>query len=138
MNWPFLVIQSKQATGNLDDACNQAARDGAAIVHAARELYKIAGVAMDSPGPDGKTYIYSAVMDTKVMEWYVHWAFVKDNGKVHYHMDTIVDNRLLTGEGALPKLRGPTHDILEWGLMTRKHMVEKLYPASPIKKDILS
>lgn len=129
LNWPFFVIQSKQADGNFEDGCNEASRDGIAIVSAARELCEKAGINMKTLGPDENTYVYSAVMDTKVMEWYVHWAEVTDGGNVRYHMNTVVENRLLKGENALGNLRSPTHNILDWGLMKRKPMVEKWYNA---------
>lgn len=68
-------------------------------------------------------------MDTQVMEWYVHWAEVTGGGNVKYHMNTVVENRLLKGENALSNLRSPTHNILDWGLMKRKPMVEGWYDA---------
>ena len=127
MSWPFFVIQSKQANGNFEVACNEAARDGVAVVSAARKLCQKAGFKIDTPGPDTNTYIYSAVMDTKVMEWYVHWAEVTEQGDVRYHMNTVVENRLLKQEHALRDLRGPTHAILEWGLRKRKPAVQAWY-----------
>lgn len=80
-------------------------------------------------GPTRTLYVYSAVMDTKVMEWYVHWAEVTGSGDVRYHQNTVIENRLLKGENALSNLRSPTHYILEWGLMERKPVVEKWYEA---------
>lgn len=129
LNWPFFVMQSKQANGNWEDACNEATRDGIAIVSAARELCEKAAINIKTPGPDENTYVYSAVMDTKVMEWYVHWAEVTDSGDVKYHMNTVVENRVLKGENALSNLRSPTHNILDWGLMKRKPVVEGWYEA---------
>ena len=139
MSWPFFVIQSKQANGNFEVACNEAARDGITIVSAARELCHKAGIKIDTPGPDTNTYIYSAVMDTKVMEWYVHWAEVTEQGDVRYHMNTVVENRLLKQEHALRNLRGPTHAILEWGLRKRKPAVQAWYErlAESGKQDLL-
>ena len=139
ISWPFFVIQSKQANGNFEVACNEAARDGIAIVSAARELYQKAGLKIDTPGPDTNTYIYSAVMDTKVMEWYVHWAEVTEQGDVRYHMNTVVENRLLKQGHALRNLRGPTHAILEWALRKRKPAVQAWYEhlAESGKQDLL-
>lgn len=127
MNWPFFVIQSKQSKGDYNDALNEASRDGIAIVSAARELCCKAGIDIKKVGPDDQTYIYSAVMDTRSMEWYVHWAEVLGGGGVRYHMNVVVESQPLKGSGVLGKLRGPTHDILEWGLMKRKPTVEAWY-----------
>lgn len=131
LHWPFFFIQSKQGKGSFEEACNEAIRDGAAIVSAARELRETAGFDINTPGPDEHTYVYSAVMCTKVMEWYVHWAEVVDGDPipVRYHMNTVVDNQTFKGSDALGNLRRPTHNILEWGLMTRKPAVEEWYDA---------
>lgn len=134
LNWPFFVIQSKRSDGDYNDALNEASRDGIAIVSAARELCSKAGIDIMKKGPDADTYIYSAVMDTRSMEWYVHWAEVTSDGKVRYHMNVVVESRMLKGSNVLGGLRGPTHDILEWGLSKRKPAVEGWYGAV-IKSD---
>lgn len=48
-------------------------------------------------GPTRTFYVYSAVMDTKVMEWYVHWAEVTGSGDVRYHQNTVIEEPAAKG-----------------------------------------
>ena len=121
---PFFFIEVKPDNGSMETCRNQAARGCATIVNAMRLLLHMLG-REETAGPDKDTYIYCATMDEDLMEWWVGWAEVCEDGQVDWHMDRLCredfqqDNPLLV-------MRRITHNVLEWGLMTRLPIIKKM------------
>ena len=121
----FFLIEGKSHQGSMSEAENQARRGGAILVNAERQLAQLAG-REDGPGPDDKTYIYSATLDPQAIKVWVHWAEVRPNGKVHFHMNHIFSCALGDGD-ALMKMRRITHNTIEWGLNERLDGLKQVY-----------
>ncbi|KAM0800639.1 hypothetical protein BDR22DRAFT_242361 [Usnea florida] len=127
IEWTQFLIEVKPDGGSMETARNQACRGGATLVHAARRVLKKTG-RTEAVGPDWDTYVYSVTMDADLMEWWVNWAEVREDGQVMFYMDYI-QAVVFRDEHALQKMRGPIHNILQWALLTRLPNVIERYPA---------
>ena len=123
-NNSFFVIEGKSNKGSHTDAENQARRDGATLINAARMLYDRIG-ATDVLGADDRTFVYSATMTPEFMAIWVHWAEVTKEGTL-FHMNRLTQ-KLLSEAEALIELRTIFHNILEWGCIGRFAQLEKFY-----------
>ncbi|KAI4121623.1 MAG: hypothetical protein LQ338_006260 [Usnochroma carphineum] len=116
MHHPFLVVEGKGASGNPIDAENQAQRDGACLVTAARLLFDDMGEP-GGIGADLRTIVFSATLGVDSCKVWVHWAEVGEhNTKIHMNQ---VRSTSLDDFDALAKIRGHLHNILRWGLVAR-------------------
>lgn len=125
---PFFLIEAKSGEGFMSQAENQASRAGAAIVNATRKLLDEIGIA-DTFGADERTFVYSATINDGVMEFWVHWAEVlayPDGKKAFFHMDHI-ESQSLRQRGALTVLRRICHNIMDWGTLTRRQMLQERF-----------
>ena len=103
---------------------NQAARRCATVINAMRSLLRMLG-RQDTIGPDKDTYIYCATLGEDYMEWWVGWTEVCEGGRVNWHMNSLRREYFDQKTPLLPMKRF-THNIMEWGLMTRLPFVKKL------------
>ena len=121
LHFPFLVIEGTAARGSLIEAKNQACRAGATLVNAARILLARTGEADVSPGPDDRTFVFSATVDPNLMIIWCHWAEIPEPGtdrKVRFHMSRLAD-RAFVDEDQFGQLRKNFHNILDWGVGER-------------------
>ena len=121
---PFFILEVKMDMGSMEVCRNQAARGCATIVNAMRQLLHMLG-REDTVGPDKDTYIYCATMCEDFMEWWVGWAEVCEDKRVRFHMSKL-RTELFDQDNPLLVMRRATHNILEWGLMTRLPIIKKL------------
>lgn len=121
---PFFFLEVKPDGGSMDACRNQAARGCATIVNAMRLLLRTLG-REDTVGPDEDSYIYCATMNEELVEWWVGWAEVCEDGQVNWHMNRI-HREDIEQERALLVTRRYMHNILEWGLTTRLPIIRKL------------
>ena len=121
---PHAILEGKSTDGNIEDARNQACRGGAALVLAGRLLRGLLGMP-DSTGPDTRTMVFSATLDPNVVEIWVHWALVpEEGGKLEFHMNRLAQKGLLENLGPIRRLM---HNILDWGCGTRQEGLNSLY-----------
>ncbi|KAL9595266.1 MAG: hypothetical protein Q9219_006542, partial [cf. Caloplaca sp. 3 TL-2023] len=133
----FLLLGGKSADGSIVEARNQANRGGALVVNAERQVIDFVGIS-ETPGADLRTFMFSVVLTPDMLEVWVHWAEVHDNGPVDhkspykvplrttYHMNQVFETTLRDrGDGTLGKIRRILHNIMDWGLGAR---LEKLKP----------
>ncbi|KAL8820573.1 MAG: hypothetical protein Q9223_001222 [Gallowayella weberi] len=123
----FFLIEGASSAGDLDKAINQACRGGAVAVYIQRLL--LAGMnqnCMDE-GPDSQTYVYTATIDSRTMTFWVNFAFVRllPSGEkiVSYHMEHVASFHFRIADTDL-YLRRVCHKILDWGIRTRRAMLE--------------
>lgn len=71
---PFFIIEGRSNGGNVAGAQEQAARGGATLVSTQLELLANAGI-LDTnvTGINHDTFVYSATMDARAMEFHVHF-----------------------------------------------------------------
>ena len=124
LHCPFFILEVKMDEGSMEVCRNQAARGCATIVNAMRQLLRMLG-REDTVGPDEDTYIYCATMGEDFMEWWVGWAEVCEDKRVKFHM-TKLRTEIFDQDNPLLVMRRVTHNIMEWGLMTRLPFVKKL------------
>lgn len=121
---PFFTLEVKIDSGSMEVCQNQAARGCATIVNAMRQLLRMLG-REDTLGPDKDTHIYCATMSEDFMEWWVGWAEVREGDRVNFHMNKI-PTEIFDQDNPLLVMRRLTHNIMEWGLMTRLPIIKKL------------
>ncbi|KAL8900674.1 MAG: hypothetical protein Q9207_005577 [Kuettlingeria erythrocarpa] len=124
----FLVVEGKQDQGTPLEAINQACRDGAALVYAARLLRQLLGMP-DVVGADDRTFVFSATISHGLMEVWVHWAevFPKEQGRLpKFHMDLLA-SKAIGDEKHFMELRKMLHNILDWGVGRRKDELQPLH-----------
>ncbi|KAI4177305.1 MAG: hypothetical protein LQ346_007708 [Caloplaca aetnensis] len=124
----FLVVEEKQDQGSQLEAINQACRDGAALVYAARLLRELLGMP-DVVGADDRTFVFSATISHGLMEVWVHWAevFPKEQGRLpKFHMDLLA-SKAIGDEKDFMELRKMLHNILDWGVGKRKDDLQPLH-----------
>lgn len=116
MHHPFLVVEGKGASGNPIDAENQAQRDGACLITAARLLLQDMGEP-GGLGADLRTMVFSVTLGVDICKVWVHWAEARAHStKIHMNR---VKSTSLDDDDALGKIRGHLHNILHWGLIAR-------------------
>ena len=107
---------------DLPRAVAQAARGGAAIVNATRELVKRTGKDIMSPGPDVDTVAFSFPYTYNLAHLYVHWALVRDR-KVTYHMHLLRFYVIDRKQDGIFQQRRDLNNLLEWMLFERRKWV---------------
>ena len=119
MHYPFFLIEGKSNRGNGQVAENQARRGGATIVNAMRCAYSTIGQPKNTPGPDNKSFIFSATINAYVLDIWLHWALITEEKDVLFHMDLIHSVNLKLPE-LYPNLRIILHNIFGWGCDYKK------------------
>ena len=124
----FFLIEGVQSAGDLNKACNQACRAGAVAVFIQRLLLEAIGEDTMQEGPDRQTYVYTATIDSTAMYFWVNYAHVKTAGPsgekvVDFHMEHIYSCLFRSVDAEL-YLRRVCHNILDWGVRSRRAMLE--------------
>ena len=122
MNHPFFIIEGVQSNGTMAKAINQACRGGTVAVYTQRLLLAATNQSCIDEGPDHETYVYTATINDTSMSFYVTFAFMQE-GNVAFHMEHLYTNAFRAKDGLL-YLRRICHNILDWGLRTRRPMLE--------------
>ncbi len=115
----FSLIEGVASSGSMVNSINQACRGGTVAVIIQRLLLAKMGQLWMEPGPDRKTYVYTATIDSSNMNFWVNFAYVKvsDTGAptVSYHMEHVFTYAFRSTD-ALLYLRRVCHNILDWGV----------------------
>ncbi|KAL8895059.1 MAG: hypothetical protein Q9207_008313 [Kuettlingeria erythrocarpa] len=116
---PFCLWEAKSDHGSLADARNQACRGCATIQYYERHLRAELGQE-DVTGPDTRTFVFSIVSSSEIIEIYVHWVEVsRDKSQAPiYHMNRLSTKALADDEGLGP-IRRLINNLLDWGIGTR-------------------
>ncbi|KAI4282849.1 MAG: hypothetical protein L6R35_005294 [Caloplaca aegaea] len=125
LHLPFLIIEGKAEGGSSQEACNQACRGGAALIHNHRLLRKFLGFT-DKLGPDRQTVVFSATYASGLLEVWVHWAEVRSDLPPLYHM-SLVASKSLREADTFGQARMILHNILDWGCGERFNGLNSLY-----------
>ncbi|KAL8750125.1 MAG: hypothetical protein Q9184_006534 [Pyrenodesmia sp. 2 TL-2023] len=123
----FFLIEAVSSAGSLTKAVNQACRGGTVAVVIQRLLSAAIGQLWMDEGPDQKTYVYTATIDDSSMTFWVNFAnvHVPASGEkyISYHMEHVCTYALRSKDAVL-YLRGVCHNILDWGVRSRRPMLE--------------
>ncbi|KAL9102563.1 MAG: hypothetical protein Q9163_002313 [Psora crenata] len=120
LHHPFFLMEGKGKDGNLRQLQLQARRGGSILVKCARETREYAfNTAFRNPGPDFETFLFSSTTTAETYTVYVHFAEVKENGAVRYHMN-LVKQTLCRASNAINESRRWNNNICDWGLLNRR------------------
>lgn len=123
----FFLLEAVSSAGSMTKAINQACRGGTVAVVIQRRLLAGIGQPQMDEGPDQKTYVYTATIDDSNMSFWVNFAFVHvpqfGEPYVTYHMELVYTYALRSNDAVL-YLRRVCHNILDWGVRTRRPMLE--------------
>lgn len=123
----FFLVEGVSSSGDLNKAKHQACRGGTVIVIVQRHLLAATNQLSLDDGPDRKTFVYTATIDDHTMSFWVNFAVVRTltTGQkyVTYHMEHVYTCALLSDDAEL-LLRRACHNILDWGVRTRRPMLE--------------
>ncbi|MCJ1259364.1 hypothetical protein MMC24_007201 [Lignoscripta atroalba] len=122
---PFFVCEWKATTGSIEHAVNQAAKDGAAMVHARMKLNALAGITHDREGPDLNSFVFSCCAIPSLANIYINWCERKSDGKLYYRMNRIEGYRMESRKD-IETFRCHLNNILDWGLLTRMNEIRKV------------
>lgn len=124
---PFFFIEGKGNQGLVFEAENQARRAGASLVSSLRMfLTKIGIDDVASPGPDNRTFVFSATLSSNALKFWVHWAELQEDRSVHYQMD-YVDGCLWQQTERLADMRRVMANIQDWGCGKRRVQLLKYH-----------
>ena len=126
LHFPFFIIEGKLDSGSKAEAENQARRGGATLINVARLLLERIGMQEKEIGPDRRTYIFSATLSPGLMDFWVHWAEVRNRAPPIFHMH-FLESVATRNTGAASKLRKITHNILDWGCVDRTPEIQDIY-----------
>lgn len=116
---PFCILEAKMK-GTIEDAIYQCAREGAALVNAARQLFYIADLLdLTTPGADLITPDFSLAVRPTVISLLVHWAEVDSQGIACFHTSHAY-TYALENPSVGAQLRHDLDNIMDWGTLTRK------------------
>ncbi|KAI4117488.1 MAG: hypothetical protein LQ345_002286 [Seirophora villosa] len=125
----FFLIEGVRSAGDLRKAVNQACRGGTVAVRIQRLLLEAIGQDTMREGPDRQTYVYTATIDDNQMSFWVNFAVVKTASQsaqkiVSYHMEHVYSYNFRSPDAEL-YLRRVYHNILDWGVRSRRQMLEE-------------
>jgi len=127
----WLLVETK-VSGPIEDAENQCCRGGASLVCAARTMICDADpdAVATSYGPDFESIAFSVALVPTCANIFCHWAEVRSDEKVVYHMHMIKTFALRDKEQIIGFQRA-INNILDWGtndrLMHMKAVLRKLH-----------
>ncbi|KAL8825695.1 MAG: hypothetical protein Q9170_007692 [Blastenia crenularia] len=128
LNWPFATVDAK--LDSMRALRLQCMRAGSAIIAALRDLFSEAGVKK----PDFEAWIMSVAITTDIAHVHVHWAETAPDSAVRYHMVPVMPFTLGFAD-AHTSLRKTISNILDWGLLERKPIIDQALE-SLIKKQV--
>lgn len=114
---PAFIVEGK-LNQTVDEVQAQCCRGGAALVHATRKMVEASGADVFQPGADMNTFVFSVALIPSTATLFIHWAEVKDDKNVLYHMNE-VNMYQLKKTNAKESLRHDVNNILEWMLYQR-------------------
>ncbi|KAL8823504.1 MAG: hypothetical protein Q9170_008355 [Blastenia crenularia] len=118
----FFLIEGVSSSGSLAKAINQACRGGTVAIYIQRLILAAIGQLRTDEGPDRQTYVYTATINDSSMSFYVNFAHTRGQN-VSYYMEHIY-TYALRSKDALLYLRRVCHNILDWGVRTRRSMLD--------------
>lgn len=121
---PGAIVEAKTA-GIIELAEFQCARGGAALVSAMRELLDRSGADVSTPGADTKSAVFSVALVPTCANIHVHWAQVRDDGKLIHHMH-LVDSYAIRKDSQSLLLSNKVNKILDWITLTRRTWIKKV------------
>ena len=126
LHFPFFIIEGKSDSGSKAEAENQARRGGATLINATRILLEKINMQDEGSGPDQRTYIFSATLSPGLMDFWLHWAEVREGHPPIFHMH-LLESVATKSTSAVGKLRKITHNILDWGCADRAPKIKDVY-----------
>ncbi|KAI4115642.1 MAG: hypothetical protein LQ338_007827 [Usnochroma carphineum] len=121
IDWPFFIVEAK--LGGMDAVQNQCIRSGSALVHSIRRLLQEYDIAVNDISDEST--VFTLAITTGSAYIHVHWAEKRADGTMAYHMKS-VSGFSLGFEPAQMDLRKAINNILDWGLLRRKHKIDKM------------
>lgn len=123
---PWFIVEAKGLSGNVEEGINQAARAGAVLNASWRHLDTVLGTPpLITTGADNRSHVFSLAMSTTEGRMSVHWAEVKDGRVVKFHTHFLRSYPMWDSK-SWAILRHDIDNVLEWGLLKRKELVEDL------------
>ncbi|KAM0794016.1 hypothetical protein BDR22DRAFT_49340 [Usnea florida] len=135
---PSFVIEGKGFGGVMDEARNQALRDGSALVNARMAFNDAARDTASIPrpvGPDFDSYCFSSTWNTEMAELWVHWyqtLTVGEPGLFHMHL---LGEFLTRRYVETSKFRSAVHNILDWMIYVDVPKRKALLPIIKARED---
>lgn len=124
----WFVVEGKSSGGTIEDAENQCCRAGAAMVNARMQFNaRAAPTNVLVLGADSHSFAFSLALVPSKAHMFVHWAEVKGQTNVIFHMNLVdsYDFRATTGD-AFGRLRHDMDNVLDWGTLERKIDIQKV------------
>lgn len=124
----WFVVEGKSCGGSIEDAENQCCRAGAAMVNARMQFNARAVLGNELVlGVDTQSFAFSLALVPSKAHMFVHWAEVKGQNDVIFHMNLIrsYDFRDDTGD-AFGRLRHDIDNVLDWGTLERKIQIQQV------------
>lgn len=118
---PWLLVETKTTSGNVEDVENQCCRGGASLVAAARQMIGDSDpdAAGSSRGADFQSIAFSVALVPTVANIFCHWAEVISANEVVYHMHMIKSFAIRDLDNAI-RLHHAVDNVLDWGVDERK------------------
>lgn len=131
---PWFIVEGKSVNGNIAEAEIQAARGGATLVSAFRELDEIAGSLNTNDGPDERSIAFSLLLSPRLAQLNVHWVEIRDRKVAAYHLH-VLEEYLVRQSTSWLNLRRDINNILDWGILRRQGMVLEMLNAIVEKRN---
>ena len=148
---PFFIVEAKSAEKPIDEAQNQCARGGAAMVRLKRKFDSLAegtyqdneaqhgedkdshnkqGIPVDHYRTDTQAFAFSLAIVPRYAMMFVHWAeeaYSKEGQllTIHWHANWVEDYNLVN-PAAWIELHRDIDNVLDWGVLTRKQELKEL------------
>ena len=117
----FFVLEAKSGSNTIKEAELQAARAGATLTAASRQLDRLSGLLSVQVGHDCNAVVYSLAIVPGHAKIYYHWI-QDEEGRFRYHSHKLAEYVYTTIEAPVA-LRRNILNILDWGHKTRRARV---------------
>ncbi|KAL8810993.1 MAG: hypothetical protein Q9200_002155 [Gallowayella weberi] len=117
----FFIVEGKGEGGSVHVAEDQVRGGGAALVNAHRQLKAKLGLLRDEAGPDEDTFVFSATITTRSIDFWVHW-YEGPSATQKYHMNRVGEVSLIKNfknHHHYNEIRQKLHNIVQWGAIDR-------------------
>ncbi|KAL8683901.1 MAG: hypothetical protein Q9186_000112 [Xanthomendoza sp. 1 TL-2023] len=125
----FFIVEGKGKKGSVQVAEDQVRGGGAGLVNAHRQLKAKLGLLNDEVGPDEDTFVFSATITTKNIEFWVHW-YEGPSATQKFHMNrvgTVLLTKNFDDHQNYDEIRQKLHNIVEWGAIDRFGELQNLH-----------
>ena len=124
--FPGMIMEAESNGGNIDEAREQCARAGAALVRATRRVLQYVDPHLLSRPVDTRSMIFSVAFLPTYIELSVHWAcYDHDSENTEYHMHNIEDFFPRNVEYSKDFFRCISN-ILDWIAFDRKKQIKEV------------